>query len=169
MLEQVLRALVADARRAGNVVDGVAHERQQVGHLVGAHAHELLDLGGVVPGVVLGGIEHRDPVGDELQHVLVAGHDDHVEALLLGAAGDGADHVVGLEARVLQDRDAHGFEHAADVGDLVGRSGGISVAVGLVLGEFLRRAGWARRSRKSRRCRRARTACDSFRSMLLKM
>ena len=40
-----LRALVADARRAGNVVDGVALEREQVGHLRGLHAHEFLHLG----------------------------------------------------------------------------------------------------------------------------
>ena len=36
LLEQRLRALFADAGRAGDVVDGVAHEREQVGDLRGA-------------------------------------------------------------------------------------------------------------------------------------
>ena len=57
-----------------------------------------------------------------------------------GAARDGADDVVGLEARVLEDGDAHGFEHAADVGDLVEQVGRRFGAVGFVLGEFRRRA-----------------------------
>ena len=102
----------------------------------GRHAHEFLDRRGVVPGVVLGGVEHRDPVGDELEHVLVARDDDDVEALLLGAAGDGADDVVGLEAGVLEDGDAHGFEDAADVGNLVEEVGRRLGAVGFVLGEL---------------------------------
>ena len=39
--------------------------------------------------VVLGRVEHRDAVGDELHHVLVAGDDHHLEARLLRRAARG--------------------------------------------------------------------------------
>ena len=162
-------ALVADAGSAGDVVDGVAFEREQVGHLRGRHAHELLHLGGVVPGVVLGGVEHGDVLVDELEHVLVAGDDDYVEALRLGAAGDGADDVVGLEAGVAQDGDAHGVEGCARMwGIWSRRSGGVSTRLALYsanswvrwVGSPLSKtaaiyAGWC--------------SLESLRSMLLKM
>src|ERR1022692_1970442 len=108
-LDQVPRALVADARRARNVVDGVALQREQVRHLRRHHAQKLLDLRRSVPLIVLGGIQHGDPLADDLHHVLIAGDVDHLRAGLLRAARDGADDVVGFEACVLQDRNPHGF------------------------------------------------------------
>ena len=134
--DQRLRAFVADARRAGDVVDRIAAQRQQVGHLFGPHTHESLHLFGVVPFVVLGGIEHGDPAGHQLQHVLVAGNDDHFAAGRFGAPGQRADHVVGLEARVFQHGNPHGIQQAADVGDLLQQVGRRLHAVGLVIGEL---------------------------------
>ena len=52
-------------------------------------------------------------------------------------ARDGADDVVGLEAGVLQDGDAHGFEDTADVRDLLAQIGRHFGAIGLVLGELV--------------------------------
>ena len=130
--DQVARALVSDARRARDVVDGVALKRQQVGHLRRLHAHELLHLRGIVPVVFLGGVEHRDALVHELQHVLVAGDDHHIDTGFRRLPRDGADDVVGLEARVFENRDAHGFEQAADVAAICSaRSGGASVRLAL--------------------------------------
>ncbi len=140
-LDQVLGALVADSGRAGNVVHRIAFQRQKVRDLVRADAHESLHLFGVVQLVVLGGIEHADVLVDELQHVLIAGDDDHVHAGGFGAAREGADHVVGLEARILQNRNPHGFEDAAHEGNLVEQVGRRFGSIGLVLGELLHAMG----------------------------
>ncbi len=76
------------------------------------------------------------PLINELQHVLVAGHDHHVE-LFAGAPRDGADHVVRFEARILQHRDAHRFQQSPDVGDLLAQIGRHFGAIGFVAGESL--------------------------------
>ena len=135
-LDQLLGALVADARRAGNIIDGVALEREQVGHLLGSDAHEGFHFFGVVPLVILGGVEHGDALADELQHILIAGDDHHLAVIGFGAAGKGADYVVGLEAWVFDHGDAHGVQKAADVGDLLQQVGRRFRAVGLIVGEF---------------------------------
>ena len=49
--EPLRRRLRTDLRHAGNVVDGVAGEREQVEHLVGAHA-ELREHAGLVERLV---------------------------------------------------------------------------------------------------------------------
>ena len=136
-LDQVPGALVADSRRARNVVHGVALEGQKIGHLVGPHAQEGLHLFGVVPFVVLGGIEHFDVVVHQLQHVLVAGNDHHVHACRFGAACQSADDIVGFEARKLENGNPHGFENAPHERNLVEQIGRGLDAIGLVFGELL--------------------------------
>ena len=56
----------------------------------------------IVPGVVLGRIQHGNVIVHQLQHVLVARDDDHVEAGFGGLAAERADHVVRLVALALQ-------------------------------------------------------------------
>ena len=86
-----------------------------------------------------------------------------------GAAGDGADDVVGFEAGVFEDGDAHGFEHAADVGDLLEQVGRRFGAVGLVFGELLHAVGGLGAFEDGGDVGRACDCLDSLRSMLLKM
>ena len=81
LLDQVDCAFVADSGRAGNVVYGIAFQREEIGNLTRLDAHELFDLCGIVPGVVLCGIEHADFVVDELEHVLIARDNDHFKTL----------------------------------------------------------------------------------------
>ena len=69
--DQVARAFVADARSARDVVNRIALERKQVGHLIRLHAHERFGGQRVVPDVVLDRVVHMDVLVDELQHVLV--------------------------------------------------------------------------------------------------
>ena len=134
---QVARPFVADARRAGNVVHRVALERQQVRHLGGRNTHELGHFGRVVQGVVLGRVEHPDALVHQLEHVLVAGNNDHVHAGGRRLPRDGSDHVVGLVARAFDHRHPHRPEQAADQRDLPGQVLGHRRAVGLVVREFL--------------------------------
>ena len=78
-----------------------------------------------------------------MHHVLIAGNDIDGVRRFGGFAGEGADHVISLEACQLENRNAVGFERAANVRELLRqilRHGG---AVGLVafvfnLGESLR-------------------------------
>src|SRR5450755_530754 len=118
-LDQLAGALVADARRARDVVDGVAFQGEQVGHLRRRYAEKFLDLFRPVPLIVLGGIQHGDLLADDLHHVFIAGDDDHLHASLLRPAGDGSNYIVGLAARIFEDGNPHGFQDAADVRDLL--------------------------------------------------
>ena len=51
-LDNLHRAFVADARRSGNVVDGVSAEGHHIDHALGRDAQDLLDLGGVADQVI---------------------------------------------------------------------------------------------------------------------
>ena len=81
--------------------------------------------------------ELEDAVGDELPVILVGRHHIDVELLLRSLRGDGADHVVGLVARDLEQGDVPGLDEAADVGygcvDVLRRL----LALGFVFGKGL--------------------------------
>ena len=131
-LDQLDRTFVADAGRAGNVVDGIAAQGHHVDDLLRRHAENFLDLGGIADQVILRRIQHADAVVDQLHHVLVAGDDEDGVALVSRLVRQRADDVVGFEAGHLEDRNAIRLERAADVRHLlrqVGRHGG---AIGLV-------------------------------------
>jgi hypothetical protein len=132
LLDELDGAFVADAGRAGDVVDGVAAEGHDVDDLLGWDAEDFDDFGGVEDEVVFLGVEDADVLGDELHHVLVAGDDEDFVALFGGLAGEGADDVVGLEADGFEDGDVENFEGAADVGELAGEVFGHGFALGFV-------------------------------------
>ena len=79
-----------------------------------------------------------------------------------GAARDGADDVVGLEARIFEDRDAHRFQDAADVRNLLGQVGRRLRRDWLCIRRTPPRDASARRSRKPRRCTPAEYAFDEL-------
>jgi hypothetical protein len=128
----LLRGHLADARDARDVVHAVPHERQHVGHLAGRHAEELLDSR-LVQELFPPGVKDADAGLDELQHVLVGGHDHDVEAFRRGLGREGSENIVGLVAGQLQDRNPVGVEGAADVPDLGREVRGHGDAVRLVL------------------------------------
>ena len=125
---------------ARDVVGRVALERLVVDHLARDEVVPLADPRRVVEDRVLDpgprGHEAR-LVGDQLEHVEVAGHDRRVEAALLGVDDDRADHVVRLVARQLVDGDAQRLDHLADLGELVAQVVGHALAGRLVLGVLL--------------------------------
>ncbi len=106
VLVQELRGrLRTDRGHAGDVVRGVAHQREQIAHLTRRHAH-LLGRLGLTEDLVAHGVPHEHvlPV-DELQEVLVGAHDDHAQPLGARAPHDRRDEVVGLDALLRVERD----------------------------------------------------------------
>ena len=58
--DQIARTLLPDAGHSLDVVDGVAHQRQDVDHLIGPDAELLLDAGRVVPRPFFARVEDPD-------------------------------------------------------------------------------------------------------------
>ena len=117
LFEQLRGGLLADARHARNVVDGIAHHRLQVDHLLGRHAPFLDDLGDADL-AVLHRVVHRDGRADELHQILVGGDDGGVAARLAGQPRVGGDDVVGLETLHLDAGQAERARRLADQAEL---------------------------------------------------
>ena len=75
-LNQFDAAFVADAGRAGNVVDGIAAQGHDVDDFLRRDAEYLGHFGGIEDQVVLLRVEDLHLRRDELHHVLVAGDDE---------------------------------------------------------------------------------------------
>ena len=129
---QIHAALVADAGRAGYVIDRVAAQRHYVNHLFRQHAQHFPHLFRVENQVVFLRIEHLHLRRDKLHHVLVAGDDEDLVSALGSLARQGADHVVGLESLHLENGDVQRFKRAANVGDLAAQVLGHGFPLGLV-------------------------------------
>ncbi len=83
------------------------------------------------------GHQRRHPVRDQLEHVPVAGYDQHVHVLGSGLGGQRGDEVVGLVARRGQPPDAERVEHLEDQAELAAEVLRRLAAVGLVLDVLL--------------------------------
>src|SRR6202051_3200886 len=131
-LDDLDRTFVADAGSAGNIVDAVTAQGHDIDDALGRNAENFFDVGGVADQIVFGRVQDLHVVVDELHHVFIAG--DNVDAIIRGGgfAGEGSDHVIGLEAGEFEDGDAVGFEGAADVGNLLRKILGHGGAVGFV-------------------------------------
>ncbi len=134
------RRLLADAWDARDVVAGIAPEGAEIGELAGAEAVSLLDglfvvhlcVGDAAPG------DHDgDAVGDELEFVEVARHDQHSLSRALGLGRQGADDVVGLIALLAVRGDVHRLQYLASHVELGGELVGHGPPGGLVVLEDL--------------------------------
>ena len=113
---ELLRGLWSDARHTGNVVRGVARQPEDIDDLFNLFNIPLLqDFRHVeqLAGATHAGLEHEGVLIDELGIVLVGRDHIGVEALLFRLAGEGADHIVGLETRIFKHRNAEGLEQLA--------------------------------------------------------
>ena len=118
-LDQLNRSFVADSRRAGNVIDGVAAQGHYIDNLLRTDTQNFLDLGRVANQIVLWGIQDADAVADELQHVLVAGDDVHGISRCHCLMRQRADYVVGFESRLFQNGNTVCLKRAPNVGKLL--------------------------------------------------
>ena len=132
---QLARALLADPGNAFDVVDGVAHQREDVHHLFRGHAELGFDPFGVIPRALVARVEHADVRGIvyQLKEVLVARHDGDRPAIRHGTHGKRADDVICLETRECQHLHAERFARLVHVPDLFGEVRWHRRAVGLVV------------------------------------
>ena len=140
LADELGRGLLPHPGHARDVVGGVALERLVIDHLAGHEVEALGDPGRVVQDRVLdAGARGHQPgvIGDELEHVEIAGHDRRVETAALGIHGDRPDDVVSLVAGQLVDGDAQRLDHLAHLRELVAQVVGHALAGGLVLGVLL--------------------------------
>jgi hypothetical protein len=140
-----LAAVFGPHFHARHVVDRVAHQRQQVDDLVGAHA-ELLHHRRIRIHAAAGhGVDQLDARAHQLGEVLVAGGNGHLQVLRQALQGQRADHIVGFHAGDAQDADAQRLDDAAHRLDLAAQLIGHRRAVGLVLVVQVVTEGLARR------------------------
>ncbi len=133
--DPLLRGDLAHAGDPGDVVDAVAHEREDVDHLGRRHPEELAHAR-LVQELLAARVENAHPGSDELEHVLVRGDDDDVEAHHGRLLRERPDDVVRLVAGQLQDRDAVRLQDAADGRELDPQVVGHRRPVGLVVDVF---------------------------------
>ena len=136
--DQVARTLLPDAGHTLHVVDGVAHQGQDVHHLRGRHTELLGHARGIEPGALVARVVDADAVADQLEEVLVAGDDGHLEAGGSRLGRQRAQHIVGLEALGREDGHSHGLARLVHPGDLLAQIVGHRGAVGFVVGGQLR-------------------------------
>ncbi len=122
---------LAHARHAGDVVGGVAHQRQNIHHLRWGDAEEFLDAG-FVQEPLSARVVDAHAGAHQLQHVLVGRHDDGVVAPAGRLGGERSDHVVRLVARHFEDRNPVRLADLPHERDLGGQIDLHLFAVGLV-------------------------------------
>ncbi len=140
VVDQLLRRLVPHPGRPRDVVGLVAGEGEdlhQVGRLQAVLAPHVLEgeLADLVAAAA--GLEHAGALVQQLHEVLVAGVEPHAITDAGRARGDGRHHVVGLDLRDRQHRQAPGRQQFAQAGQLLGQFCGHGLAVGLVVGIHL--------------------------------
>jgi hypothetical protein len=89
-----LRAHLGHTR---NVVDAIAGQRQQIEHLIGAHA-KLVDDTGLVERLACHGVDERNVRTHQLRKILVRCRDQRVHASRRRLSGERADYIVRLDA-----------------------------------------------------------------------
>jgi hypothetical protein len=124
--------LGADLVDAGNVVDGVADQRQVIDDTLRRHA-ELAEHAGFVEHLVAHRVDQADVRADQLREILVTGRHHHLHALRRRLRRQRTDHVVRLDAVAHQQRPAEGHDGRVQGFDLTHHVLGHRRAVRLVL------------------------------------
>ena len=130
-LQQLGCRFDADARHARHVVHGVADQRLEVDDLLRLDAPVRDQARAIEHGMLAHAVD-LDAVADELPAILIAAHDEDVQAALACRSRDGGNDIVGLEAFHAEHRNAHGLQHLLDHGDLQLEVVGHGRSLGLV-------------------------------------
>ena len=132
LLDEQGRGLRADPGDSGDIVDAVAHQREDIADLFGWHSELFDHLVDPDPAVVHR-VEHVDVAVDQLHQILVRADDGHLPAGELGGGAIAGDDVVGLEPGLLDARDRKGASGGSDERELRDQILGRRRPVGLVL------------------------------------
>src|SRR5690606_29712823 len=125
-----------DAGHAGDVVDLVAHQREEIDYQLrpdtelGAYAFDVVDATGH-------GVDQGNVRADQLRHVLVAGGNHHVAPQRRALPRQGADHVIRLDPLDAEQRQAQRTHAGMQWLDLAAQIIRHRRAVGFVFGEQL--------------------------------
>ena len=107
---QFLRGLRTNARNAGDIVTGVAHQPQDIDHLINsidAPFLEHLRFGQNLHLTTLAtGFVNADPVANQLIVILVRRHHRGLETIFGGLVRHRADHIVGFVSGASDDRNS---------------------------------------------------------------
>ncbi len=135
--DQSGRGFWADAVNAGNIVDGIAHQREHIAELFGRDTEFFLDLGRAQPHV-LHRVEHVDRaamrVADQLHQILVRTDDGDVPAPLRRLDRIGGDDIVGFQPGLFDAWQRERASGVADQRELRAQIFGGIGALGLVFG-----------------------------------
>ncbi len=131
--QQVRRPLGADAFRAGQLIRGIAPERDEVGHLAGLHAVPLAHLGGTDARHLArpDRLKNGRPLRGELERVAVAGGDEGGPATPLLVGDGGGKKIVGLETWRLGVRETARGDEARQDAELIDQFG-VELTAGLI-------------------------------------
>ena len=109
-MQQRLGGLFAHARHAGNVIRGVAHQRQEINNQLWRDA--VLGNHLIRPEDSVGhGIDQGDARRHQLGHVFIAGADQDWATCPFRFPRQGANHIVSFDARDSHQRQPHRFHH----------------------------------------------------------
>ena len=131
--QQAGSRLGTNAWNARDVVGRIAHQRQVIDDLLRSDAKFLLYALNIHRATSHGIDQGNVPV-DQLRHVLVAGRNHHRPVGGRAAAGQGADHVIGLHAFDTQQREAQSDHALMQRLDLQAHVVGHARTVGFIFG-----------------------------------
>ena len=131
--DQFTRAFLADARHAFDVVDRVAHQREDIDDLLGRDAEFLAHAGRVIPRTFVPRVEDAEAVVHELEEVLVHRHDRDVESGCSSLGRQRSDDIVGFEPLGVENRNAKRFAGGVHDGNLHSELVGHRRAIGFVV------------------------------------
>ncbi len=131
--EQGGRRHLAHALHAGDVVARIAHQGQEVAHLLGTDPHPLGKILGA-PLLSPRQVVLTDPGSEELTEILVTGDEKDLAAAAALVPAEGRQQVVGLEARLAEGGQTHLFAQRPAEVELGNEILGRGCTVGLVEG-----------------------------------
>ena len=148
ILNDLHRTFWSNARRAGNVVDRISHQAQQIDELVGRHTKLLRHPGFVAPFDRRHGffsfhhlrvLSHANDqrIAHQLAHIFVIGNYDGLQALVRGLQCQRSNDVVGFKTRSAYHRNVVGFAESFDVGQLRSKIVGHLLPISFVITEGL--------------------------------
>ncbi len=115
LLDQVHGPLISNSRRTRDVVDRVPTQRHHIDHPLRRHPQRRLHSRRIEDQVVLHRVQDRHIRIHQLHHVFVARNHEHLVPLRRQLAAQRADHIVRLEAPIVENRNPKRLKRPPDI------------------------------------------------------